>query len=166
MSTPTRPIPLQGSEAPAKPKSSRKWIFAGALAFVTVAAASGGAWYFLRPAPADSPPKAATAKPPVFLNLEPFTVNLQEENGDHYLQAGIVFQVADAAVIDHAKAHLPVLRNRILLLLSAKRPSELASVEGKNKLVAELIAAARESIPGTAPDKGVSGALLASFVIQ
>ena len=32
---------------------------------------------------------------PTFVNLDTFTVNLAEESGDHYLQVGIVYQVAD-----------------------------------------------------------------------
>ena len=152
------------ADTPAKKKSAIKWI---ALALLLVAVGGGaGAWYYLRPAPPDGAAKAADTKAPVFLNLEPFTVNLQEENGEHYLQVGIVYQVASDKVVESAKVYLPVLRNRILLLLSGKRPSDLATVEGKNRLVTELIAAARESIPGSTPDRGVSGALLSAFVIQ
>jgi len=143
------------------------------LAVVLLAAIGGGAaWFLLRPTSAaasaeDANAAVATApKPPVFLHLEPFTVNLIEENGDHYLQVGIVYQMADDKAVDMAKVHLPVLRNRLLLLLSSKRPSELASLEGKNKLVAELIGAARESIPSGSPERGVVGAYLSAFVIQ
>ena len=80
-------------------------------------------------------------------------------------QVGIVYQVNDDKIGDSMKLHMPILRNRLLLLLSAKHPSELASSEGKKKLVDELVIAARESLPGTG-DKGVTGALLGSFVIQ
>ena len=100
-----------------------------------------------RPAPA--------ARPPVFMNLEPFTVNLLEEGGEHYLQTSIVFQVADEKAMETMKAYLPVIRSRILMLLSSKRPSDLSSPAGKAKLVEELTQAVRESIPGTTPDRGI-----------
>jgi flagellar FliL protein len=159
-----KPAAPAAADGPAKKKSPIKWIVLGLL--IVAIGGGAGAWYYLRPAPSEGAAKAAEAKVPVFLNLEPFTVNLQEENGEHYLQVGIVYQVASDKVVDSAKVYMPVLRNRILLLLSAKRPSDLATAEGKSRLVAELIAAARESIPGSTPDRGVSGALLSAFVIQ
>jgi hypothetical protein len=62
---------------------------------------------------------------------------------------------------------MPIIRNRILLLLSGKLPSELTQVDGKQKLVAELLLVARESLPeGAKPDRGIAGAFLSSFVIQ
>jgi flagellar FliL protein len=151
-----------GAQAPKK-RSKLKWLL---LAIVLVAAGGAAAWYMTQPAPGGDATKAAVPKAPVFLNLEPFTVNLLEENGDHYLQVGIVYQMADEKAVDAAKVYMPVLRNRVLLLLSSKRPSELGTPDGKNKLVAELIAAARESIPSASPERGVVGAYLSAFVIQ
>jgi len=163
---------LKPDDAP-KPKKRSKlvWIVLGV---VLLAGIGGAAWFMLRPATAaahvdESKAAGATATvaaPPVFLNLEPFTVNLIEENGDHYLQVGVVYQMADNKAVDTAKVYMPVLRNKLLLLLSSKRPSELASLEGKNKLVAELIGAARESVPGGPPERGVVSAYLSAFVIQ
>ncbi len=148
---------------PAKKRSKLKWI---AIALLLLGAAGGGAWYAMRPAPASDAAKGAAAKAPVFLNLEPFTVNLLEENGDHYLQVGIVYQMSDDKAVDAAKVYMPVLRNRVLLLLSSKRPSDLGTLDGKNKLVGELITAARESIPSGSAERGVVGAFLSAFVIQ
>ena len=144
---------------------ARKGLILGLVA-VLLAGGGAGGWFLLRPAPHGTEAKAAVTKAPVFLNLDPFTVNLLEENGDHYLQVGIVYQVENDKTIESAKVYMPVLRNKLLLLLSGKRPSELSSPEGKNKLVAELIAAARESVPGTTPERGIVGAYLSAFVIQ
>jgi len=151
--------------APAVPKKRHlwRWIF---IAVLVLAAAGGAAWYFLASHAAGSAPGTAAAKPPVYVPLEPFTVNLAEENGDHYLQVGITYQVSDDKLADTMKQYMPVLRNRILLLLSAKKPSELASIEGKHKLVDELVAAVREALPPIPPDEQLRGALLSSFVIQ
>jgi flagellar FliL protein len=127
----------------------------------------GGAWWFVgRAAPGHDAPKPAEVKPPLFHTLEPFTVNLAEENGDHYLQMSVVYQVADEKAVEKVKTYLPVIRNRILLLLSTKRPSDLGNAQGKEKLVQELLTAARESIPGSVPDRGIVGAYLGAFVIQ
>ena len=102
------PPPPEVEEAPAPKKKSKRWLIVGIVVAVLVLAGGGAAaWYFLRaadPAPANAPAgaaaapdkKAADAKPPMFVTLEPFTVNLQQENGEHFLQTGIVLQVADA----------------------------------------------------------------------
>jgi flagellar FliL protein len=154
---------------PPKKRSKLPWILLGVVLLAAIG--GGAAWFLLRPTEAtanvnEARSAAAPAPKPVFLNLEPFTVNLIEENGEHYLQVGIVYQMTDDKAVDAAKVYMPVLRNKLLLLLSSKRPSELASLDGKNKLVAELITSARDSIPAGTPERGVVGAYLSAFVIQ
>ncbi len=172
------PPPSSPDAAQAPAGRSKLYLIIGIVGALVVLAAGGGvAWYLLRakdPAPAAGAPGSAAAsdakpvdaKPPTFVTLEPFTVNLQQENGEHFLQAGIVVQVADSKTVDAIKTYMPIIRNRILLLLSSKTPSELASLEGKKKLVGELIAALRESIPGATPERGIENAYISSFVIQ
>jgi flagellar protein FliL len=152
--------------APVAPKKSRLWLWIVIALVVLLGTGGGAAWYLLGAHATPAAAKAAVAKPPVYVPLEPFTVNLSEENGDHYLQIGIVYQVSDDKLAETMKQYMPVLRNRILLLLSAKKPSEIATVEGKRKLVDELVAAVREVMPPLPPDQQLRGALLASFVIQ
>jgi flagellar FliL protein len=158
-------VPAADAAAPAKKKKSKLLPIIVAL-LVLGGAGAGGAWWFFGRAHDAAEAKPAAVKPPVFQNLDPFTVNLAEENGDHYLQVSVVYQVADNKAVDDVKTYLPIIRNRILLLLSAKRPSELSTPEGKQKLVEELVAAARASIPGEAPERGITGAFLGAFVIQ
>ena len=152
--------------APVTKKKKSGLMLVLAIVLLLAGAGGGAAWWFLGRTHAESEPKPAAVKPPVFHTLEPFTVNLAEENGDHYLQLSVVYQVADEKAVDQVKTYLPVIRNRILLLLSAKRPSELTTAEGKQKLVDELVGAARASIPGTTPDRGITSAFLGAFVIQ
>ena len=162
--TATLAAPAVVVAAPAAKKSKLLLIV---IALLVLAGAGGGAaWWFLGRSHEHADAKPAAVKPPVFHTLEPFTVNLAEENGDHYLQVAVVYELSDDKAVDKVKTYLPVIRNRILLLLSAKRPSELAGAEGKQKLVSELVAAARESIPGDTAQRGVTGAYLGAFVIQ
>lgn len=160
------PTPADAADpAPTGKKKSKRMIVIAAVALLALGGGGGGAWYYFGSGThADAKP--AEKKPPVFLSLEPFTVNLLPEEGDRYLQTGIVFQVADEKAIEAMKTYMPIIRNRILLLLSGKRPSDLTAPDGKQKLVAELILAARESVPGGRPDRGIDSAYLASFVIQ
>ena len=121
----------------AKPKS-RKLLVSAIVVVLLGASGGGGAWWWLNRDAGAAQAKVPPSRPPVFLNLEPFTVNLLEEDGEHYLQTSIVFQVADEKAVETMKAYLPVIRSRLLLLLSSKRPSEIASPAGKAKLVDEL----------------------------
>lgn len=161
------PAKALAEPTPIKKKRSKLPLILGVVILVLLAG-GGAAWHLLKPTSTDAAANASeatSASKPLFVTLEPFTVNLAEEGGDHYLQVGIVYQVNDDKIGDSMKLHMPILRNRLLLLLSAKHPSELASSEGKKKLVEELVVAARESLPGSG-DKGVTNALLGSFVIQ
>lgn len=164
------PDAAAAAAAAAPKKKSRKGLVFALLALLLLAGGGAGGWWWWSQegqAPADKA-KAADrkpAKPPVFVSLDPFTVNLQEENGEHYLQLQVVYHVADEKVTEQLKVYLPILRNRLLILLAAKRPSELNAPEGKAKLVSELLAAARESVPGLPPEQ-IQQALLGAFVIQ
>jgi flagellar FliL protein len=163
--------PDAAAAAAAPKKKSRKGLILAVLAVLVLGAGGAGGWFWWSSQQAAATPGAAKAepktpaKPPVFVTLDPFTVNLQEENGEHYLQVQVVYHVADDKVTEQLKVYLPVLRNRILILLAAKRPSELNAPDGKTKLVAELLAAARESVPGMKPEQ-IQQALLGAFVIQ
>ena len=139
--------------------------------------AAGGAWYFLhdeQPAVPAKPgtAKAATAKPvaskpPVFVTLEPFTVNLQHEDASpQYLQVGLALKVTDAAVGDAIKLHMPEIRNRVLLLLSGKKASEISTTEGKNTLSTELSREIAQPLAGSVPAQALDSVLFTSFVIQ
>jgi flagellar FliL protein len=164
---PAAPAVAAAPSAPPK-KSGKLLIIVGGLVALLAAGGAGGWWWYSQRASAApaAEAKAAAPKAPIFINLEPFTVNLLEENGDHYLQVAVVYQVSDDKVTELLKTYMPVLRSRILLMLSSKRPSEISSPEGKTKLVADLVTAARESVPGLTPERGISQAFLAAFVIQ
>ncbi len=73
-------------------------------------------------------------KPPTFVPLDAFTVNLRRDEGYHYLQVVAVLRVADATMDATLKAFMPEIRHRINLLLSSKLPSEIATIEGRQAL--------------------------------
>jgi flagellar basal body-associated protein FliL len=88
---------------------------------------------------ADAPPVEAKPKPAVFLPLESFTVNLMPNNGQaEFIQAGLTLKFEDSHVSELAKARMPEVRNRILMVLSSKRGADLLPAAGKQKLADEL----------------------------
>jgi len=126
----------------------------------------------------DEPEDDSKKKPPVFVSLEPFTVNLLSEASDRYLQVGIDLKLSTPDIADKIKVHLPEIRNGILLILTSKKVDELNKIEGKNRLRVEIRDAVNKPIglykapPEHAdvlnwkPNKGAVDVLLTSFVIQ
>jgi flagellar protein FliL len=167
-------------EATAPPRKKRSLMKLMLLLALPLTGVAGGAWYLLQgqqSAEASVPGTAKSAKaakgkqvpskPPVFVTLDPFTVNLQREDSSaQYLQVGLSLKLRDDGSVDAIKLHMPEIRNRVLLLLSGKKAGELSTPEGKTTLSAEL---AREIVQplagGTAP-AGLDSVLFTSFVIQ
>jgi flagellar protein FliL len=125
----------------------------------------GGAFWYLNRAQ-DGMEVQVKQKPPVFVNLETFTVNLQSEYGDQHLQTNLTLKMEDATAADLIKLHMPEVRNRVLLLLSSKAASQIAAVDGKRKLAAELLAEIRQPLSESRPELAIQSVLFTSFVIQ
>ncbi len=146
----TKP-PAKPAAAPAKeeapvaaPPKSKKMLIIG-IVLLLVIVAGGAGWYFTRGhASGDAHAEAPKAELPheaKFVSLgENFTVNLQREEGDQYLQAGITLKILQPELEEKIKAAMPEIRSKLLFLLSSKKPSELQTIEGKKKLISEIIA--------------------------
>lgn len=77
-------------------------------------------------------------KPPVFVPLDPFTVNLADREAERYAQVGVTLEIDDAKVGEDLKLYMPAIRNNILLLLAHKTAGELLTRDGKLKLAREI----------------------------
>jgi flagellar FliL protein len=140
------------------------------LGGIVVAAALGAGSFFLgsllsnRAAP--PAPAAPVIPAPIFVALDAFTVNLKGEDGDRFLHTGLSIKVADAATQARIAEYLPEARSRILLLLSAKQPPELATVDGKHKLAGEIQQALAKPFAAGLPQQQITDVLFTSFVVQ
>ena len=163
-------------DAAAKPPS-KKMAMIGAIVAVLVLGGGGAGWYFTQsggeeaeePAkPAKKKKKAAKAPaPPVFAPLEVFTVNLQPDGEDeHMLQVGITLEMAGQEQADVIKANMPKVRSRVLLLLSAKKASELTTVDGKTKLAEEVMEAIKKPFAEHEDSQEVNEVMFTQFIIQ
>jgi flagellar FliL protein len=155
-----------------KKYSKRKIALLLALIALLMAVTGVTVWYMMKPAPGPTPEALAIAKAeqlarsPLFLPLEPFVVNLRDDEGDYYLRLGVVLELSDGEAMEAAKIQLPRIRNAILLLLSAKRTGDIDSLAGKEQLMQEILAEARKPMPLSEPEKGVESVYFADFVIQ
>jgi flagellar FliL protein len=155
----------EGAEAP---KKSKKLLIIIVAAVLVLVLAGGGAFMLLKKtdhaedgedateetAKPKKKDKKADAAPPVFVNLDTFTVNLIPETGDQYLQVVLALELEDATADAALKAQMPKVRNNIMLLLKIEINS-IIEPSKKNKKGEKVLA--------EGPIKSV---LFTSFIIQ
>jgi flagellar FliL protein len=175
--TPVQQLPDTDVEE-AAPAAKKKGGLLKSLLLLTLllGGAGGGAWYYLHDRQASEPKpgagkgasaKPVSSKPPVYVTLEPFTVNLQQEDASsQYLQVGLSLKVSDTAIVDAIKLHMPEIRNRVQLLLSGKKASEISTLEGKTTLSTDLTREIMLPLADSAAATGLDSVLFTSFVIQ
>lgn len=143
------------AEAPKKGKKKLILIAAAVAVVLALAAVAGVLW--MRKSAADAeeadaeeqvteaPAKSKKAKDaaPVFLSLEPFTVNLADKNAERYAQIGVTLEVDTPEMAEKLKAYMPAIRNNVLMVLAHKTSDELLERSGKEKLAREIM---RESV--------------------
>jgi flagellar FliL protein len=145
------PPPDTEASAPAKRGKGKLIII---LAVVLLLAGGGGfaAWKFMAPKDGEQAADKPVAEvPPVFVPIDQFTVNLNPEGGEQFLQAAFTLKVTDLEVVDAVKLHLPELRNQVLLLMSSKKAADLQNVEGKQQMANEILAIANEVVAPAFP---------------
>lgn len=181
----------------AKPKKGKAKLLIVIGVALVVLLGGGGAFIVLvkkNAAGGHEEAKAQPMKPPMFVNLEPFTVNLQPESGEQYLQAVATLKVSDKDVEEQVKMYMPELRHKILLLLSGKKASEISGPVEREQLSDEIrrqvntilyaasgrrppvLTAARPigkvaavvTAPArpSSPDDPIQGVLFTSFIVQ
>lgn len=168
---------LKADAAAAVPAGSKKKLIVIAAAAVLLLGGGGGAaWYFMQGG--DAPAEQASSKESKkkkkkdsdvkaeYVPVESFTVNLQPENGEQYLQVQFTLQVAGTEQATLVKDNMAIVRNRVLLLLSGKKASEISTVEGKQQLAAEIQAIVQEPFEKDGDEQEVTDVLFTSFIIQ
>lgn len=117
-----------------------KWIIIGVVLLIVVAAAVGGGLYFFRGA--ETAQKKPPAAAPVIGGLwpmEPFIVNLRDNNGERYLKAVLQLEMSAPELVAELNLLKPKLRDSTLDLLSSKTYQELQEFSGKQKLREDIM---------------------------
>ncbi|NTV71521.1 MAG: flagellar basal body-associated FliL family protein [Azonexaceae bacterium] len=91
-----------------------------------------------------------------------FTVNLGKEN---YLQFGVILEPAKPEAAGAIAAYKPRIQHEIILLLSGKEVDKLRTLEGKKKLIEEIVELVNHAIHED-EDTGIKEALFTRFLIQ
>ena len=98
--------------------------------------------------------------------METITVNLQPENGDQYLRVAFTLEVDGPEQAELIKTNIAKVRSRVLLLLSGKKASEINTVEGKQQLAGEILAAVKTPFSEHGDEQEVTDVLFTEFIIQ
>jgi flagellar FliL protein len=155
------------SDGDAPKNKSGKLVLILGVVTVALAGAGGGAWYFTRATDPNAHHAAPTPKPAVFLPLENFVVNIVAQDGQpQFLQAGLTLKLGEHVKVDLIKERMPEIRNRMLMVLSGKKSSDLLPVAGKHKLAIELANAVSDVLGPTAGIKAPKAAPAAAVVSE
>lgn len=74
------------------------------------------------------------------LSMDTFVVNLADPGGKRYLRISMSLEINDQSVIEEAKKKMPQMRDRILLILPARKFKDIRTASGKDSLRKEIIA--------------------------
>ena len=188
----TDPTEAPARRAP-KPSKLKRFIRIALLMLIIIVASVGATLYYTWPASAplfsrflaiDSPQtdEAAAETPapapapvaertestkPIFVKLDPFTVTLSEgTNRSRILYVAISLRVQNQPSHDLINEYMPVVRDRVLRILSEQHPQYLQSPEGREQLVETLLHALNQAYDGPDTRSDISQVLFTAFVIQ
>ncbi|WP_323846730.1 flagellar basal body-associated protein FliL [Microbulbifer magnicolonia] len=103
---------------------------------------------------------------PIFVKIDPFTVNLQGDLYGRLLYVGLSLQVGDEETQEFLLKHMPQVRSRLLILHSAQSPEKLTTSEGKRELASGILAALAEPMAKPQPELRIDDVLFTEFIVQ
>ncbi|AXO62286.1 flagellar basal body-associated protein FliL [Pseudomonas sp. phDV1] len=133
----------------------------------------GGTWFILSKGDKSEEAKPAEAaaapvrQPAIYQDLMPaFVVNFNYQNRTRYLQVSMALMSRDAAGMEKLKVHMPVLRNRLVMLLSGQDFAVLQTPLGKEMLLQQALASVQELAQKETGSTVVEQVLFTNFVLQ
>ena len=104
---------------------------------------------------------------PIFMRIEPFTVNLVDDGyGSRLLYTGMTLRVGNEESKVILEEHMPQVRSRLLMLLSGKQADELTSTEGKQQLAQSIVDRLNVPLTENQPPLDLREVLFTDFIVQ
>jgi len=94
--------------------------------------------------------------------LDTFTVNLKSDAGRRYLKVTMSLELDDSELSLELDAKSPVLRDRIIRILTSKTLEEISSKKGKQKVSQQIM----DTLNAMVSDGTIKGIYFTEFVIQ
>ena len=111
--------------------------------------------------------QAMEREPPIFMRIEPFTVNLADDSyGSRLLYTGVTLRVGNEESKAILEEHMPQVRSRLLMLLSGKQADELTSSEGKQQLAQAIVDRLNVPLTENQPPLDLREVLFYEFIVQ
>ena len=155
---------MDKSTESAKPQKSRKLLFI-ATAVVAMGITAAAVVYFLNGTHKTTDAIAPPADP-IFITLEPFTVNMHADSKARFLHVGMTLKVADIKAQSELNRYLPEVRSRVLMVLSNRQSEALISAADKAQLATELMTALNRPLAANMPPQRISSVMFTTFMLQ
>lgn len=148
--------------------SKRIWVVVSLLSLIAVVTAGTLFFVFSQPdASAEETPATAERSAPIFLSIEPFTVNLADDDyGSRLLYTGITLKLGDDQTQTLLEEYMPQVRSRLLTLFSGQQASELTSAEDKQRLADDIISELEAPLEPGQPPLAIKDVLFTEFIVQ
>ncbi|WP_248730245.1 MULTISPECIES: flagellar basal body-associated protein FliL [Halomonadaceae] len=151
----------------------KPWWIIGILIILFSMGSSAAMFYFMDGRSGDAPSaaqvqvEAPRAAEPIFVNVSPFTVNLQSRHYDQrLLYMGLSLRVGDVATQEVITTHMPQVRSRLLMLLSSQEAETLTTPEGKQALTNDILALFDQPLTDPQPFLTINDVLYTDFIVQ
>jgi flagellar FliL protein len=160
-------------DAAPPPKGKKKLIIIIAAVLVVVLGGGGAAMVMMKKKAAaaeeqaeagdEKPAKKAAAKrdpkaAPLFVPLDPFTVNLADRNADRYAQVAVTLELDDPQLEAQMKLYMPAIRNNILLAIADRSANELLARDGKEQLAKKIMRETSRALGYEVPEEETAAA--------
>lgn len=140
--------PAESATATEPPKAKGKgklMLVLGLVGGIVLAGGgAGGVWFYMNkkghpageePAAAVEPERAAST----YLALENLICNLADAGGERVVQIGMTLELQDEKSAAQVKALMPVVRSKMLMLVTQRTADELLKRDGKEKLANDVV---------------------------
>jgi len=138
--------PAEAVDKAGKGKSKKFIFIAGILGFVILTGAIGAAGYLgylsIPGISAAKPPEPAPSQKPEIgetLKFSPLVINLNEENGRHYLKTTIVLELDEKKWAEKIQPRMSVFTDAVILIVSEKSLEDMKANDFKERLKEELL---------------------------
>lgn len=170
--------PKADGETEGKGKGKLKLIIIVLVALLLLGASAGAAWWFLlrdkgdegeekHAAPAAAEAAAPAHQPALYEALTPaFVVNFKHEGRQRYMQVSVALMARDQVALDALKVHMPMLRNRLVMLFSSQEFTQLTTAVGMEMLRQQATASVQELAQKEVGKVVVEQVLFTNFVLQ
>ena len=118
-------------------------------------------------AQASAEPAVPLKQPAIYEELSPaFVVNFTQQGRARYMQVSVALMARDQVALDALKVHMPVLRNRLVMLFSGQDFASLITPVGKEMLRQQATASVQELAQKEIGKLAVEQVLFTNFVLQ